>query len=199
MSGLLRPLMLTLARKGFFTAQWSDRIGQEWRRNAVKVWQVPENTLDTAWEAMEREFPDANIDRWHELTAHDPDHLPRRSDPKDWHVIMAGARVRQNHPADAVAVLTWNIKDFKRNELRRLGLRLTDPDRLLCQCWSQNPQGLQEALDEVIGDLVRSGRRRPEAEESLLKRDRLFRLVKLKKNATPERGTCTDSSSSTQA
>lgn len=170
--------MLTLARDGFYSPLWSDKIGNEWRRNAAKVWQVPDNVLETAWAEMAREFPDANVDRWPDPALQATTDLPRHSDPKDWHVILTGQHAHQAHPDDPISIVTWNLKDFKRSELRKLGLGLTDPDRLLCEWWDQNPGGVQKALQTVINDLVRTGRRRPEPHDSLLKRDRLFKLAK---------------------
>jgi hypothetical protein len=79
----------------------------------------------------------------------------------------------------SVSVLTWNIKDFSRSELRRQQLGLIDPDRLLSHWWPTHRRQLSEALDLTVAELVSSGRRQPEPMLGMLRRDRLFRLAGL--------------------
>ncbi len=38
MSGILRRLLLRLAEAGVFQPVWTERIGEEWRRNACRMW-----------------------------------------------------------------------------------------------------------------------------------------------------------------
>ena len=76
-------------------------------------------------------------------------------------------------------MLTWNIKDFSRSELRRQQLGLIDPDRLLSQWWPTHRRTLCDALDTTVSELVMSGRRQPEPMLGMLRRDRLFRLAGL--------------------
>jgi hypothetical protein len=178
MSGVLRPLLLALARDNVFVPIWSDKIGHEWRRNAARVWKVSPELLVTEWQAMEAEFPGANVSRKPTPLTGEPERNLVYSDPKDWHVILAGHQAREGAPDAEVSILTWNIKDFKRNELRRLGLGLSDPDRLLTSMWDKEPERVQSAIHRVIDELIESGRRRPEAIRSVLKRERLFQLAK---------------------
>jgi len=178
MSGVLRPLLLALARDNVFVPIWSEKIGNEWRRNAARVWEVTEAILAEQWQAMEDEFPCANVNRWPLDLAAAPEPTLVYSDPKDWHVIHAACQAHERFAQAEVNIVTWNIKDFKRNELRRLGLGLTDPDRLLAALWDKDPEGTERATNRVIQDLVDSGRRRPEPADSLLKRERLFQLAK---------------------
>lgn len=179
MSGVLRPALLDLAELGWFQPIWSERIGIEWRRNAARIWSVPADVLEAEWAAMQRRFPHA-----------DPgDVTPylvglRDSDAKDWHVIAAGlaARARQPQHGATVAVLTWNLKDFRRAELRRLGLELTDPDRILCAWWTHNPAQVTEVLQRTLADLAAAGRPRTGELTDVLRRERLFRLARLVEN-----------------
>ena len=41
MSTVQRQLLLRLAGQGVFQPVWTDRIGEEWRRNAARLWQIP--------------------------------------------------------------------------------------------------------------------------------------------------------------
>ncbi|MFY9347078.1 MAG: PIN domain-containing protein [Orrella sp.] len=181
MSGVLRPLLLTLAHNNWFEPVWSDRIGSEWRRNAARIWPIQLETLEQAWQDMQAAFPLANSSTWpnNHLSADTVEPALRHSDHKDWHVIMAGIQAKQLEPERDVTVVTWNIKDFRRSELRQHGLNLIDPDRLLSQWWATQPDELTRHLKEVIESLIRSGRRQPEPLEAFLKRERLFRLGKL--------------------
>jgi hypothetical protein len=74
-------------------------------------------------------------------------------------------------------VLTWNIKDFSRSELRKQGLGLTDPDRLLSLWWPTHQAVIKEHIERTLNALFASGRRQPESVVTMLKRDRLFRLA----------------------
>jgi len=178
MSGVLRPLLLALARDKVLVPIWSEKIGNEWRRNAARVWEVTDEILAEQWQAMESEFPCANVDRWALELAAAPESTLIYSDPKDWHVIHAACQVHERYAQAEVSIVTWNIKDFKRNELRRLGLSLTDPDRLLATLWDKDPASIEGAINRVIQELIDSGRRRPEPADALLKRERLFQLAK---------------------
>ena len=61
MSGLLRPLLLDLAQAGLFAPLWSDKIGQEWQRNAARLWPIDINLLKGEWQLMQERFPAANM------------------------------------------------------------------------------------------------------------------------------------------
>src|SRR5690606_20533822 len=133
MSGVLRPALLALAEAGRFVPLWSTRIGEEWRRNAARLWPIAPAVLADEWQAMQARFPGADVG---DATAYEAG--LRYSDAKDWHVIAAGlaarARCGLQLPPE-VSVLTWNLKDFNRGELRRLGMDVLDPDRLLVRWW----------------------------------------------------------------
>lgn len=176
MSGVLRPALLDFADLGWFQPIWSERIGEEWRRNAHRIWGVEPTVLDAEWELMQQRCPGA----------HTGDITPylqglRESDPKDWHVIAAGLAARARWPGAALqcAVLTWNLKDFRRAELRRLGLTLIDPDRLLVQWWQRDPDTVEAVLNRTLTDLASAGRPRSPVFVEALRRERLFRLARL--------------------
>jgi hypothetical protein len=173
MSSVLRPLLLRLARAGLYAPVWSARIGEEWIRNAARLWKVGTDDVAALWAAMQAEFPDADAG----------DVLPyetglRYSDPKDHHVIAAGlakrARAGLQRPP-AVLVMTWNLKDFNRSEMRRLGLDVFNPDRLLSQWWGLAAPALRQALEGVAADVAAIGRE-PEPLATTLHRERLYRL-----------------------
>ena len=177
LSNVLRRLFLRLAHKGCFAPVWSEVIGDEWRRNAARLWEVAPEAIALQWEEMQAEFPEANrgdVSAFKQGLVH--------SDPKDWHVIAAGRAVLAKHPEASVAVVTRNLRDFRRSELRRVGLALLDPDQLLVLCREPYRPELEAALEQVPQDLVDVGRPL-EPLEAILKRDRLFRLARLSSNS----------------
>jgi len=176
MSGIVRRLLLRLAAAGIYQPVWSERIGEEWRRNAARLWAIPADVLAAQWAEMNQLFPRASEG---DLQAYETG--LRYSDPKDFHVIAAGlarrARCGLQQPP-AVLVTTWNLKDFNRSELRRQGLDALTPDRLLSQWWEADPMRVHEAVRAVPGDYVALGRE-PEPLEVTLHRERLYRLKAL--------------------
>ena len=176
MSTVQRQLLLRVADQGVFQPIWTERIGEEWRRNAARLWQVSPKTLAEQWDAMNQRFPGAM----------EADTAPyevglRYSDPKDFHVIAAGlarrARCGLQRPP-AVQVMTWNLKDFDRSELRRQGLDAYSPDQLLAEWWRAGPSRLDAAVQAVAADSVALGHA-PEPLADTLQRERLLRLRRL--------------------
>lgn len=174
MSGLLRPLLLNLAKTGLFAPLWTDKIGQEWQRNAARLWPIDPELLKSEWQSMQEQFPAANMG---DVTPFEAS--LKHTDRKDKHVAATGIAAVETTQAVSISVLTWNIKDFSRSELRRQRLGLIDPDRLFSQWWPTHRQVLSEALDLTVAELVSSGRRQPEPMLCMLRRDRLFRLAGL--------------------
>jgi len=169
-SNVLRRLLLRLAGHGCFQPAWSPVIGDEWRRNASRVWGVPIADLEVQWEALQAAFPMADQG---EVAAFKEG--LKRSDPKDWHVIAAALAAQARQPGCAVAVVTRNTRDFNRSELRQRGLQLFDPDQLLLRCWESDPELVRSQCALIAADALLAGR---EAEplDSVLRRERLFRF-----------------------
>lgn len=173
MSGILRRLLLRLADAGVFTPVWTERIGEEWRRNASRIWDIPPEVLDEFWAEMNTRFPAAN-----EADTQVYEASLRYSDPKDFHVIAAGLarRARCGLPqTPVVQVLTWNLKDFNRSELRRQGLDVYNPDRMLAQWWQDGAGRMRDAIAQIPSDYIALGRE-PEPLATTLHRERLYRL-----------------------
>ena len=172
MSGLLRPLLLNLAKAGLLAPLWTDKIGQEWQRNAARLWPIEPELLKKEWQLMQEQFPHSNMG---DVTEFEAD--LRHTDRKDKHVAATGIAGVAKQVAQPISVLTWNLKDFSRSELRKQQLGLIDPDRLLSQWWATQSSLLQNHIDATIEDLFSKGRRQPEPVVVMLKRDRLFRLA----------------------
>ena len=74
--------------------------------------------------------------------------------------------------------MTWNLKDFNRSELRRQGLDVYNPDRMLAQWWQQDAGRMRAAVARIPADYVALGRE-PGALAATLHRERLYRLKSL--------------------
>lgn len=172
-SNVLRGVMLRLAQDGCFEPAWSPIIGDEWRRNASRIWQVPLESVTTQWDELQLQFPCADQGD----VAKFKDGLVY-SDPKDWHVIAAARAVLAQEPKASVDIVTRNIRDFRRSELRGLGIGLLDPDQFLVGYLGSHRPQVQASLDCVPDELVAAGREL-EPLDVILRRERLFRLNKL--------------------
>ena len=176
MSTLQRQLLLRVADQRVFQPIWTEYIGEEWRRNAARLWQIPPAKLAAQWNAMNQRFPGAM-----EADTGPYEIGLRYSDPKDFHVIAAGlarrARCGLQRPP-AVQVMTWNLKDFDRSELRRQGLDVYSPDQLLADWWRAESSRLDAAVQAVAADRVALGHT-PEPLADTLERERLHRLKRL--------------------
>src|SRR5690606_1249836 len=106
------------------------------QRNAARIWKKSPDVLAQMWETMQVRFPDAC------MNALEPyESVLRYSDPKDFHVVAAGLACKARRGDQApVSVLTWNLKDFNKGELRRQGLQVLDPDRLLSAWMVEDPE-----------------------------------------------------------
>ena len=170
MSTILKNLLLRLAHAGLFQPVWAEYIGEEWRRNASRVWEVPEAEVAAEWQKMQLEFPHANMGIVQQF-----EEGLRKSDPKDWHVIAAGRAALSLHPGAQVGILTRNLRDFNRSELRACGLSLHSPDDFLVKCQELDPDLMARLLAFIPADAALIGR--PEEPlETVLRRERLFRL-----------------------
>jgi len=163
-----------MAEAGLFNPVWSERIGEEWRRNAARLWPIDPALLQKEWNKMDERFPDANLG---DVSAYEAG--LRHSDKKDWHVVAAGIAAVQRCSQSETSVLTWNIKDFRRSELRQRQLGLSDPDRLLSSWWPDKNVHIASAIEASVTELVCEGRRQPDSMTNFLKRERLFRLAAL--------------------
>lgn len=176
MSGIVRRLMLRLAEAGVYLPVWTERIGEEWRRNASRLWAIPPEVMSEQWAEMNARCPGAL-----EADVAVYEGSLRYSDPKDFHVIAAGlarrARCGAQRPP-VVQVMTWNLKDFNRSELRRQGLDVFNPDHLLARWFEAQPDALMDAVNGVSADWLALGRE-PEPLGATLQRERLYRVRKL--------------------
>lgn len=160
--GVCRECLLAVAALGLFEPRWSARIIGEWSRAALK------HGLDAGPDiarALAR-FPQAMVAPAEGIEARV--WLP---DDNDRHVLATAIA------SSADGIVTWNAQDFPRGVLAGEGLTRRDPDGLLWELWSADPDAVAGALEQVRAVAeVRDGT--PVALRALLKRAHLTRLAR---------------------
>jgi hypothetical protein len=124
-----RNVLVTLAVEGAFEMRWTGAIEQEWTNALLR--EQPhlrrEAVLSTALK-MKEALPNADVIGYEGLEANFP-----KTDPKDRHVAAAAARCAPS------TLVTWNKRDFDKEELSQHGVRLADPDIFLCRLFDDEP------------------------------------------------------------
>lgn len=170
LSNALRWLVVQLGVQHCFRPLWSPVIADEWHRNAMRIWEIDADQATARWNDLQKKFPDACLDQTDAFKTG-----LKYSDPKDWHVIAAARAALAYQPSATVAVLTRNIKDFNRSELRRIGLSLYDPDQFLVRCLWSYPDIVMKVLAH-LPDAMHVEDKPVESLADVLRRERLFRL-----------------------
>lgn len=129
----LRDLFMWLAADGVIRTHWTMEIHDEWMRNVERDFRVERSVLERVRRLMDRAATDALIDRYRQH-----ERLFRRTHPKDRHVAAAALAARRRSRASAVTIITWNLKDFDREELAQVGLSTEDPDTFLCRLFEDS-------------------------------------------------------------
>lgn len=172
-SNTVRKLLIRMAQHQCIAPVWGDYIGEEWRRNIPKIWDVSDEFAEREWDFMQRQFPEANMGLVHEF-----EKGLRYSDAKDHHVIACALSMQQKAPGQNISIITWNLKDFARREIRELGLYLYTPDQLLTMLWPKHKDLMMDLFGCFTIDALEVGK--PELSiPEFLKRERLFAIKKL--------------------
>ncbi len=159
---VLRDCLLSVAATGAFAPLWSDRILTEWALAARKHGRDDGPVIAAA----RAQFARATVPPAPGIEARL--HLP---DEGDIHVLASAVA------GSADAIVTWNAADFPRGTLAAEGVARRDPDGLLWELWSGNPEEIGAALERVRAR-AEALAGAPVALRPLLKRARLARLAK---------------------
>lgn len=134
----LADTFLSLAEAGLYRPLWSGRILEEVRIAVGRIHPgLPPEAIETRMAVMQDFFDDANVTNWEVL-----ENVISLPDPDDAHVLAAAIQGR------ADVIVTFNIKDFPRDELQRFGIDVQTPDEFLLNQLDLDP-------DEVLNCLAR--------------------------------------------
>jgi hypothetical protein len=138
-----RDFFMWLAAGGVIRAHWTNEIHDEWMRNVERDYGIARSVLEHVRKLMDRAAGDALISNYRQH-----EHLITKTDAKDRHVAAAAIAARKRSKADIVTIITWNLRDFDRKELAKVGVVSESPDDFLCHLFADSPE-------EVIAALVR--------------------------------------------
>ena len=143
-----RDLFMWLAAGGAIHAHWTNEIHDEWMRKVARDFGIPRNVLERVRGLMDRAAGDALIGRYRQH-----ERLFPKTDPKDRHVAAAAVAARKRSGASVATIVTWNLKDFDRNELAQTGVVAENPDDFLCRLLSNSPQNTVAAFTRMRENL----------------------------------------------
>lgn len=139
----IRDILLNLADLEIYSPKWSEIIHEEWTRNLLKNRpDLSKQKLRRTVQAMNAAFPDAEVHSFEELI--DLLELP---DLGDRHVLAAGIKCK------ADAIITFNTKDFPRENLDQYHIDVYTPDEFICLLNELNPSIVKQAFENQLTSL----------------------------------------------
>ena len=135
---VLREILLGAAARRLFRPVWSERILEEWARASRRLGPASEARVRAEIATLRALWPGAMTPVHGALEARL--HLP---DEDDIHVLATAVA------SGADGIVTLNAGDFPRGTLAAEGLVRRDPDGLLWELWSHEPETVADAVEEV--------------------------------------------------
>lgn len=117
--------MVALAEHHNAALYWTPQIENECYRNLVRLGRLHPDDAEAERAALPARLKAILLPQKHEPYLADV----RQVDEKDRHVAASALALR-HELQEPVSLLTWNIKDFPRKPLLKLGLVRMDPDEL---------------------------------------------------------------------
>jgi predicted nucleic acid-binding protein len=151
----IRDILLNLADLEIYSPKWSEIIQEEWIRNLLENRaDLSKRKLRRTAQAMNTAFPDAEVHSFEELI--DLIELP---DSGDRHVLAAGIKCK------ADAIITFNTKDFPRENLDQYNIEVYTPDQFVNLLNKLNPLVVKQAFENQLASLKNP----PVSKEKLIK------------------------------
>ena len=132
----LRGVLLWTAEQEAFAPVWSERILAETRGALTRTGAMERGPAERLTETLQRIYPDASVPSG-SIRAIESQ-MP--NDPKDRHVLAAA--VASGTPV----VVTQNLRDFRAEDLARVGVRAVHPDAFLVGLLDRAPEVVRESL-----------------------------------------------------
>lgn len=124
-----RDFLMWLAAGGAIRAHWTQEIHEEWMRNVERDYGIARSVLERVRTLMDQAAGDALISHYRQHA-----HLFTKTDAKDRHVAAAAVAARKRSKVPIVTIITWNLGDFDRNELAKVGVAAKSLDAFLAPC-----------------------------------------------------------------
>lgn len=149
----LRDLLMRLALLDLFQARWTDQIHEEWINALLREGKHNRKKLEKVKELMDSHVRDAKVTGYEPLI--ESLTLP---DPDDRHVLAAAIR------SNADAIITFNLKDFPSEELKKYSIEAIHPDDFIYYQIGLSPRKVCEAVRSLRNSLKKP----PFSEKELL-------------------------------
>lgn len=153
----LSDVLMDMRAENLFSAHWTANIEDEFLRNMVKVHGVAQAGAEGRLRAMRARCPEWDV----EMSSADFDAVPEKVDKKDRHVAAAALALR--HLADRdkeddetaydVILVTDNVKDFAKTQMKRLGVRVLRPGQFLDEAFDADPDAVTRAVQQAAKEL----------------------------------------------
>lgn len=163
---VLREVLIGVAARGLYEPIWSERILREWVLATAKLGPLVQMQAEGEALRMRADFPRAMMREQTDIEARLL--LP---DAGDVHVLAVAVA------AHADCIVTLNAKDFPRHVLAEEGIARRDPDSLLWELWSGDPEivagvvaGVHAVAERMAGQTLPL--------KALMKRAQLPKLAK---------------------
>lgn len=153
----LSDVLMDMRAENLFSAHWTENIDDEFLRNTVKVHGVAQAAAEGRLWAMKRRSPEWEV----AMSSADFEAVPEQVDEKDRHVAAAALAVR--HAADKdtededqaydVILLTDNVKDLAKKQMKALGVRVLRPGQFLDEAYAANPDAVTRAILQAAKEL----------------------------------------------
>jgi len=143
-----RDFFMWLAAGGAIRAHWTQEIHEEWMRNVERDYGIARSVLERVRTLMDQAAGDALLSHYRQH-----EHLFTKTDAKDRHVAAAAVAARKRSKAQIVTIITWNLRDFDRNELAKVGVAAESPDAFLCSLFAESPEEVIAAFTRMRDNL----------------------------------------------
>lgn len=137
-----------LAAGGAIRAHWTKEINDEWMRNVECDHGIARGVLERVCTLMDHAAGEALISHYRQH-----ERLFKKTDAKDRHVAAAAVAARKRSNADIVTIITWNLRDFDRKELAKVGVAAETPDAFLCRLLAESPEEVIAAFARMRDNL----------------------------------------------
>lgn len=140
----VRDLLLHLALTDQYRARWSHAIHEEWMSAVLKDRpDLSRERLERTRRLMDAHVRDALVEDFEDL-------IPTLTlpDPNDRHVLAAAIRGR------ADVIVTYNLKDFPAEVLKRYGIDVQHPDEFLLHVFDLAPATVLETVRRIRTNLI---------------------------------------------
>lgn len=135
----LRDLLMYLALTDLFQAKWTEDIHHEWIRNLLKNRpELTKSQLLRTKKLMNEHIRDCLVYDYEHIT-----HKLTLPDPEDNHVLASAIK------CSASIILTYNLKDFPKNHLKKYGIEAMHPDIFIANLLENNQALVCDAIKKL--------------------------------------------------